>query len=386
MKRPSFPPVMPPAIVVVGVLAGVFAWALALVVLTASRRRENRWLAALLFVEGALQACANLSDAYGSAFEFAFAIILPSAFVFVWPVLRTLHTPSTRWLRRPWALPAIFALGAILVGLALYVASHGYFTDPASDEIETGKEWIVSLAFLGSVVALASSYIFSLVASLSAYRLAPAGSATRTRAKAFLAAFGVRDGGVGIFLVALIAVILLDLEDPTWLDFLPPLATIVYVGLLAYGILRTQLFDIDLKLKLGISRSTVGTIGLVVVLAAAKVAEFYLNKTYGFVAGGIAAGVMLFLVPRLNKIGDKVANAALPNTTGTAEYVANRKLEVYRAAVETAWEDGNLSHGDRAILDRLREKLEITGAEAFEVESSVVRSMRGKGGAGEAPA
>ena len=359
----------------VGVVAGILAIGLAGLVLAASRGHANRWLAALLSVEGLLQMSAVLGDAYENTLALdllfiAAATLLPSL---ICRVLAPLDTPMVRWLRRRGA-----RLGVLGVGLAL-LAGAAYVTlaDPttASDELESGSTLSAVLWTL-LLLLLAGAFIFSLVASVSAFRRAQPGTAARARAKAFAIAFGARDAALGGFLVSILMLDALGLSLGRTLDYVPSIGTIAYVILLAYGILRTQLFDIDLKIKVGISKSTVVTLGLVCVLAAAKVAEFYLNKTFGFVAGGVAAGIMLVLAPRLNKLGDRVATAALPKATGSAEYIANRKLEVYRAAVETAWEDGNISQGDRAILDRLREKLEITGAEAYEVESDVARAMR----------
>jgi hypothetical protein len=222
-----------------------------------------------------------------------------------------------------------------------------------------------------------------LVAAVSAFRRAAPGTGARARARAYMWAFGARDSLFALFLAYTLAELVFTKGEGSLVpaldgvdDYVPMAATVLFSLLLAYGVLRTQLFDIDLKIKVGISRSTVVTVILVIALAAAKTAEFYLNRTYGYVAGGMAAGFMLFLAPRLNKMGDRVAATALPKADGSADYIATRKAEVYRAAVETAWEDGAISMQDRAILDRLREKLELTGPEAYGVEADVSRLLR----------
>lgn len=143
---------------------------------------------------------------------------------------------------------------------------------------------------------------------------------------------------------------------------------LVYVPLVGYAILSSQIFDIDLRLKIGISRGTMAGIGVVVVFVALKAAESYLSREIGFLAGAVAAGIVLFMAPRLNRVADKVADAAMPKVQPTPAYLAWRKLEVYRAAVESALEEGSLTEKERAILDRLRTKLNLTPEDARAVE------------------
>ena len=89
---------------------------------------------------------------------------------------------------------------------------------------------------------------------------ADAGSAAR--AKAFVIAFGVRDT-IWMFTFLLTALRVSEYSDQLsefWLVYTPILyvsTVIVYVPLVAYGMLRTQLFDIDLRIKRTLKRSTV---------------------------------------------------------------------------------------------------------------------------------
>jgi hypothetical protein len=101
--------------------------------------------------------------------------------------------------------------------------------------------------------------------------------------------------------------------------------TLFYVPLVAYDILRTQLFDIDLRIRWTIKQSTV------------------------------AAAV-----------------AAMPNTVNTPEYAAFRKMQVYEAAVAEALQGGGISQKERALLDRLRDSLGISSADAAAVERELL--------------
>src|SRR5439155_1051331 len=109
---------------------------------------------------------------------------------------------------------------------------------------------------------------------------------------------------------------------------------IAFVLLLTYGILKTQLYDIDLKVRWGIQKGTIVGIIVAVSFVGEKLAESFLSKQFGWVIGSILAGLLVFAAPRLNKLGDKVATTALPKVEPTPTYVHFKKLEVYKAAVE----------------------------------------------------
>lgn len=149
---------------------------------------------------------------------------------------------------------------------------------------------------------------------------------------------------------------------------------IIALPLLAYGILRTQLFDIDLQIQWGVQRGTLVSIFLVAFFVTAKLAETYLSRTGGWFAGALAAGLLLFATPRLNKFSDRVAETAMPGVSPSVEYVTFRKLEVYKAAVESAVETGPIDTREREILTRLQAKLGLSHASAVAIETDVVET------------
>ena len=351
--------------------------ALTLAVLLQKQERRDPILVSILILEAFVQLVVAASTAYPDliiVFIPAVAGLAMLALTYLVLVSR-LDSPVVRFARSP-LVRRVFAavLGLALVsifGTALATALQGKDISSESDDWPT-----LTVSFLTVFLSVLLVSLVALVGSLHAWRRAPRGSAARHKAAAFALAFGTRDVlVVGSMLLSEASVSLprgafasaLDqLGDLMW-----PLSTIVFVPLLTYGILRSQLFDLDLKVKVGISRGTVVTVGLIVVLAAAKVAEFYLSRTYGFVAAGIAAGTMLVVTPRLNKMGDKVANAAMPSVQPTPAYVQFKKLEVYRAAVEAAHETGGIDDRQRATLDRLRQKLGLAVADTQAMEAEV---------------
>ena len=88
----------------------------------------------------------------------------------------------------------------------------------------------------------------------------------------------------------------------------------------------------------------------------------------GNFAGLLAAAVVVFFLAPLQRFAERVASAAMPNTENTPEYAMFRKLQVYEAALIEALPDGNISERERDLLDRLRDSLGISTADADAIE------------------
>lgn len=149
---------------------------------------------------------------------------------------------------------------------------------------------------------------------------------------------------------------------PGWLQF----ESVVHT-LIAYGILKTQLFDIDLKIRWTIRQSTVAAAFVAVFYLVTEGADRLLADELGNWIGLLASAMrVLFLAP-LQRFAERVATVAMPNTQNTPEYAAFRKLQVYSAALEDAL-PGGISAKERALLNHLRESLGIAGADAEALE------------------
>lgn len=151
------------------------------------------------------------------------------------------------------------------------------------------------------------------------------------------------------------------------------LARTAGVLLLAYAILRHELFDIDLRIKWTLQRGTLLAIFLIVFFVIANVASEFLTSSYGFLTGGIAAGLLLFLISPIQRFAEGIAERAMPGVRDTDEYRRVRKQEVYRSAVEAAAADGAITEREREILSRLQDQLGLKAAEAFSIERAVSR-------------
>lgn len=218
--------------------------------------------------------------------------------------------------------------------------------------------------------------IVSLAASLSSWARSARGSLARRQARAFAIAFGVHDVGMFIALV-LPGHLVPPPPSGNWSDIFIILGctctSIAFVLLLSYGILKVQIFDIDLRIKRGIRRSTVVAVFVAGFLMVEQFVQNYFTGQFGLLLGAVAAGLMLFGLGHIRRFAEALANGAMPEVSATPEYVAYRKLEVYRAAFEGLYADAVISDKERATLDRLRIKLGIQPGDALALEEDVSR-------------
>lgn len=357
--------------------AGVLALVAAIVVGRTATSAASRRLVGVLALEGIFMVTIGASEAYAlppyavTAGIVAFPL-LPFLYLFF---LATLDTPVTAWLRPAAVQKAVLVVGVLFT--AAFVTA-GVGADYGS---ATAIWWLENVFYITQTVFLAGVAVFALVATIQAWRRALPGTALRARARLYAWAFGTRDaivvaGSLGLVLyITLVPPV--EGGGDEWATIAVPafaLSTIAFVLLLSYAILKAQLFDLDLRLKWGVKRGSVVALGIVAAFIALKAAEFYLSKEVGFLAGALAAGLVLFAAPRLNRIADKVADKAAPAVQPTPAYVIYRKLEVYRAAVESAIEEGGMTAKDRAVLARLRQKLGLAEEDATAVERDTIET------------
>lgn len=222
-------------------------------------------------------------------------------------------------------------------------------------------------------VAMMLLFGFGLVASIHAWRTAERGI-DRERAGIFTIAFGLRDLGWGLSYGIFAWLIwtqpeLNTMTDEAWLGKLVyALGTLLAVPMIAYGILRAHLFDIDLRIQWTIKQSTLATIVVTLIFLLTEGADRFLSAELGNFVGLLAAAVVVFFLTPLQRFAERVASAAMPNTENTPEYAMFRKLQVYEAALAEALPDGKISERERDLLERLRDSLGISAADADSIE------------------
>jgi hypothetical protein len=359
-----------------GILTFVVALATAFVVLrTAPGRLLNRRLAIVLFLEGMWMAgtagllfivqSQDIAFALGTLGTAAMGALTLQYFAFLGI---SVQSPLARPFRSKRVVLAIDLATLVVVSIIL-TRPHAFLTEPYSPG---WAPWNIRMQGVGEwalqVHGLASLYV--LIAALSARRQTKKGTAARTRATWFAVAFGLRDvyvGGFG-FLYPIFRPI------PFWGDFLynPMIGLdyLIFVVFLAYGVLRTQLFSIDLKLKFALQQGTVGAVVGGVFFVGSEALENVFkadNKLYAI----LNAAIIVLLLRPVERLAERLVNRLMPGVQNTPAYVGTRKADVYRAALEGAAEDGVITDRERAILAHLAEQLELTGEEVEQLEDEL---------------
>lgn len=239
----------------------------------------------------------------------------------------------------------------------------------------------ISTTVLYSTVTLV--FIYALVASIHAWRTAKSG-VVRERAGIFALAFGLRDLGwsisyaISAWFMWTHADYYTAFDELLLMKFVYALGSLLAVPLTAYGILRSHLFDIDLRIRWTIKQSTVGIAIFAIVFIVSEGAEWLLSEQLGSYWGLLAAAIIAIALRPLQKFGERVSAAAMPNTRDTPEYKTGRKRQVYESAMAEAFQDGDISDKERLLLNHLRQSLEISESDAealeFELRSGSVAS------------
>lgn len=359
--------------------ATMFGSAGALVALTAAvyvtraapPGRAKRRLAAVLYGEAAFMAAVTF------AWPAHFALYAPLAVLYLF-LLTLLPSPLVRWIRgRERAL----LVAAVTLPLVAYGITIATMRGP-------GMPWPLVLFFVAILASLLAASVLGLLAAVDSLRRAPRGTPERGRAKAFLWAFGLRDAVIVVFLLGgpLLGWIF-DSTPPgaepaqgpgfvgwlgwNWFQVVPAIGVLLYVPVLTYGLLRAQIFDIDLKLKRGIEGGTILAIFAVAFFIAEEIGQLIVSQRAGPYVGLAGAGLVALAIVPLRRFAHRVAGKAMPAADGSAEYLSRRKLEVYRAAVEGAYEDGEITDKERAMLNRLAAELVIGPHEMARIEDDV---------------
>jgi len=195
---------------------------------------------------------------------------------------------------------------------------------------------------------------------------------SREKALAFVLAFGIRDlAWAAVYFVATI-VVAGGLEDSPEVNILLSqlyaAGTLLYIPIVTYGILKVQLLDIEVRLQSTVRNS---------VLAGAFVAVYYLisegvnnliSSQLGDIVGFLACAVLAIFLAPLHRWADRFAERLVSADTDSPDYAANRGLQVYSAAVEEAVAYGEINPGQIALLDRLKQSLQVSDDDARRVE------------------
>lgn len=140
----------------------------------------------------------------------------------------------------------------------------------------------------------------------------------------------------------------------------------IAVLLLAYGILRYQLLGLDVRVRWAMSRSTLGALFITAFFVASEVAQRYFEASVGPYLGIVAAGGLVFALAPLQRLTDRLADAALPGGASAPSTSAGRE-RAYLAAWRIALRAGPVRPGDEEELMHLADELGIGARKALEI-------------------
>ncbi|MBI4392461.1 MAG: hypothetical protein HY556_01500 [Euryarchaeota archaeon] len=180
------------------------------------------------------------------------------------------------------------------------------------------------------------------------------------------------------FIVTMLgAVVLIQGEPPGWFVIVP---VIIITGVvlvpavgLGYGVLKYHLLDIDLKVRFALSKGALATIFLAVFFVVSQLAQNVLSAQYGLIAGGIAAGLLLFALAPLQRAADRLADRVVPVGGDAAKYQEFRRWEVYRATFEDLSADAAITERERRALEALAKNLRLKPDDMARIEAEVAR-------------
>lgn len=290
--------------------------------------------------------------------------------------LSTLPTKTMKWLRPTWVRALLWV--SPLVILPLMVVNFDRLVGGVIDVpyAKFDSYWTPLGTRIFEVQALTTSTL-GILAAVGALVESPVDGPTRRQAKWYAATFIVWE----VLQLAAFTILEVAFRSPnpsialytTAAGVLFPAASLLFLLMLAYSILKVQLFGIDLHIKAGLRRGLIVTPFAVAFFLVSESLEGALPFD-SFWAGLAAAGVItLGLVP-LQRASGRLADRIMPGVKDTPEYRERRARDIYQAAFEVAARDGTVTPREAAMLARLASELgleDAPGASALQAVSTV---------------
>lgn len=356
-----------------GTLALLAAVAAAITALrTAPGRALNQRLAMVLLLDGLFVGLGSGFIFFLESRELVFALsVLTTAALAALPfqylafLALALDTPvfAPFRSRRAFALLGVVSLAAASAALLAPSRFNTAVYSPG------WAPWNFQMSGLGLVATRINGLValLALAGAISAYIRTKPGTAARSRAKWFAIAFGLRD----TYFMTTSPLYPIIRPVPFWGDFLynPAQSAVylVFVLLLSYAVLHTQLLNIELRIKIALQRSTLIAAVAAAFLIGSEALE-QLLPVQSRVIGLVLAVGLAMAFHRMESVAKRLVDRVMPGVENTEAYLGSRRMEVYRAALEGAAQDGVITLREQHILMAVRSKLSITDEEAESVE------------------
>ncbi|MBW3582180.1 MAG: hypothetical protein KY455_03680 [Euryarchaeota archaeon] len=181
-------------------------------------------------------------------------------------------------------------------------------------------------------------------------------------------------------ITAVTAFLLLYLRSPYSFVTATTIAAVWHLALVVlavYAVLKFQLFDIDLKVKSAVQKGAI-TAGIATILfVVSELLEDTFAGDAPLLFGVLAAGIIALALRPFLVLSERLADRILPGVEDSPDYRDTRSRDLYTAAVEGAYQDTEITGGERQMLDSLRSGLGLDAIEADMIEARVaVRASR----------
>lgn len=138
--------------------------------------------------------------------------------------------------------------------------------------------------------------------------------------------------------------------------------------LLAYALLRYQLFDIDIRLKANVRRAIILGAFTVTFFLVSEAAENLVQGDRGPLFGIVAAGFLALASRPVQKFADRASDTFMPDTKPIAQQTFAERQRFYLEHYELIGQDGEVTAKERAMLDRLRVTLGLAAEQTAQLE------------------
>lgn len=147
------------------------------------------------------------------------------------------------------------------------------------------------------------------------------------------------------------------------------------VAALGFALVRYQLFDIDLRVRRTVQRSTFAAAFVAAFFVPEQLTQNAIGEQFGLLIGLAAAAALAVAGKLVHRVADRIARFLVPGQFDDPAYLAERKREVYRTALERVLRDGQVSPDEDELLRDMRKALGITEREHGAMQAEAVRAV-----------
>ncbi|MDP7080985.1 MAG: histidine kinase N-terminal 7TM domain-containing protein [Candidatus Undinarchaeales archaeon] len=155
----------------------------------------------------------------------------------------------------------------------------------------------------------------------------------------------------------------------------PVLMTLpISFGIIAYGIVKERLFDIDIIVRKSVLYGMMTSILTLVFFVVQELMEDLVSTTVFagmHLSNVVSAGFVVLLSIPARSLSQNLTDKLLPNGGRSPPTDNKKNAELYRTELAIAWDDGILTKKERKMLEALRAALDITKEDHERMERDV---------------